>query len=91
MIFRVIKRGGGEPPLVLDFGAFIVIMSGGGGDVESALSDFATRLRWVRGWQSVFFSLYCAVMAVSLVLYLCLIRAVARYVCLQECMGAASS
>ena len=60
-------------------------MSGGGGDVESALSDFATRLRWVRGWQSVFFSLYCAVMAVSLVLYLCLIRAVARYV---QCMFA---
>jgi len=49
-----------------------------GDEVESAQSDFATRLRWVRGWQSVFFSLYCGVMAVSLVLYLCLIRAVAR-------------
>ena len=33
----------------------------------------------MRGWQSAFFSLYCAVMAVSLALYLCLIRAVARY------------
>ena len=51
---------------------------GNGGDVESALADFSTRLRWVRGWQSAFFSLYCAVMAVSLALYLCLIRAVAR-------------
>ena len=53
---------------------------GGGDEVESAQSDFATRLRWARGWQSAFFSLYCAVMAVSLVLYLCLIRAVARSV-----------
>ena len=52
--------------------------SSSGSDVEGEQSDFATRLNWVRGWQSAFFSLYCGVMAVSLFLYLCLLRAVAR-------------
>ena len=53
-------------------------MSSSGSDVEGEQSDFATRLNWVRGWQSAFFSLYCGVMAVSLFLYLCLLRVVAR-------------
>ncbi len=45
--------------------------------VEDAQADFTSRLLWVQGWQSVFFTLYCIVMGVSLAIYLCLLRAVA--------------
>eukprot|EP00095_Tigriopus_kingsejongensis_P006479 maker-scaffold1058_size66152-snap-gene-0.12 protein:Tk06479 transcript:maker-scaffold1058_size66152-snap-gene-0.12-mRNA-1 annotation:"olfactory receptor 1f12-like" len=48
-----------------------------GDDVELDQSDFSSRVRWAATWQSIFFTLYCFVMLVSLFLFLCLLRAVA--------------
>ena len=50
------------------------------GEVEDEESDYTSRLGWFRGWQSMFFGLNCVVMSISLVLYLCLLRAVASSV-----------
>ena len=51
--------------------------------VESTQSDFSAGLRWMKAWQAAFFSLYTIVFAVSLALYVGLLRAAAvvkRYV-----------
>ena len=48
-------------------------------DVENDQSDFSTGARWANAWQSMFFSLYCVVMVISLFLFMCLIRAVAKF------------
>ncbi|XP_059089044.1 uncharacterized protein LOC131885120 [Tigriopus californicus] len=49
-----------------------------GDDVELDQSDFSSNVRWAKSWQSIFFALYCFVMLISLILFLCLLRSVAR-------------
>ena len=48
-------------------------------DVEADQNDFSSQVRWANAWQSIFFALYCMVMLVSLFLFLCLLRAMARH------------
>ena len=48
-------------------------------DVEADQNDFSSQVRWANAWQSSFFALYCMVMLVSLFLFLCLLRAMARH------------
>lgn len=47
-------------------------------DVENEESDFSAGVRWANAWQAMFFSLYCIVMLISLALFFCLVRAVAK-------------
>lgn len=49
-----------------------------GDDVELDQSDFSSKVRWASSWQSIFFALYCFVMLISLILFLCLLRSIAR-------------
>jgi hypothetical protein len=49
-----------------------------GDEVQQDQSDFKGGFRWANLWSVVFFSLDSVVMILSLVLYMCLVKAVAR-------------
>ena len=47
-------------------------------EVEQDNSDLKGGFRWANLWSVIFFSLDCFVMIVSLAIYMCLVRAVAK-------------
>ena len=47
-------------------------------EVEQDNSDLKGGFRWANLWSVIFFSLDCFVMVVSLAIYMCLLRAVAK-------------